>query len=134
MHVSTACSVSSVMSDSLRPMECSPPGISSLRFSKQEYWSGLPCLPPGESSRPRGQTLISHVSCIGRQILYHQRHLRSSKKNFLRKKKWIWRLTLYLIFILHFDYPLLNSFFNRMFWTSTLSKVSHYRHCDFHSG
>ena len=29
----------------------------SMGFSRQEYWSGLPCPPPGESSRPRDQTL-----------------------------------------------------------------------------
>ena len=29
------------------PMDCSPPGSSlSMRFSRQEYWSGLPFLPP----------------------------------------------------------------------------------------
>ena len=25
----------------------------SMGFSRQEYWSGLPCPPPGKSSRPR---------------------------------------------------------------------------------
>ena len=28
------------------PMDCSPPG-SSMGFSRQEYWSGSPCPPPG---------------------------------------------------------------------------------------
>ena len=27
---------------------CSPPGSSSMGFSRQEYWSGLPCPPLGE--------------------------------------------------------------------------------------
>ena len=40
-------------------------------FSRQEYWSGLPCPSPGESSRPRDQTHILSVSCITRQVLYH---------------------------------------------------------------
>ena len=40
----------------------------SMEFSRQEYWSGLPFPPPGESSLPRDQT---HVSCIGRRLLYH---------------------------------------------------------------
>ena len=35
----------------------------SMAFSRQEYWSGLPFPPPGESSRPRDWT---RVSCIGR--------------------------------------------------------------------
>ena len=36
----------------------------SMGFSRQEYWSGLPFLPPGESSWPKDQTCISCVSCI----------------------------------------------------------------------
>ena len=34
------------------PMDCNPPGSSSLRFSRQEYWSGLPCPPPGDLPKP----------------------------------------------------------------------------------
>ena len=48
----------------------------SMGFSRQEYWSGLPCPPPA-SSRPRDCTCVSYVSCIGRQGLYHQCHLGS---------------------------------------------------------
>ena len=40
----------------------------SMRFSRQEYWSGLPCPPPGKSSGPRDRT---HFSYIGSQVLYH---------------------------------------------------------------
>ena len=37
------CVSHSVMSDSLEPMDCSPPASSlSMEFSRQEYWSGLP--------------------------------------------------------------------------------------------
>ena len=28
------------------PMDCSPPDSPSVGFSRQEYWSELPCLPP----------------------------------------------------------------------------------------
>ena len=42
----------------------------SMEFSKQEYWSGLPCSPPGDP-RPRDQTQISCISCMGRWVLYH---------------------------------------------------------------
>ena len=42
-----------------------------MRFSRQEYWSGLPFPFPGESSWPKDQTRIYCISCIGRQILYH---------------------------------------------------------------
>ena len=30
------------------PMDHIPPGFLSMGFSKQEYWSGLPCPPPGD--------------------------------------------------------------------------------------
>ena len=38
-----------------------------LGFSKQEYWSGLPCAPPGDLPDPE----ISYVSSIGRWVLYY---------------------------------------------------------------
>ena len=41
----------------------------SMRFSRQEYWSGLPCLL--QWIWPRDWTHASYVSCIGRQVLYH---------------------------------------------------------------
>ena len=34
------------------PMDCSPPGTSSMEFSRQEYWNGLPCPPPGDLPNP----------------------------------------------------------------------------------
>ena len=33
----------------------------SMGFSRQEYWSGLPCPPPGDRTC---------VSCVDRQVLY----------------------------------------------------------------
>ena len=42
-----------------------------MGFPMQEYWSGLPFPPPGESSWPRDQTHVSCVSSTVRQILYH---------------------------------------------------------------
>ena len=33
-------------------MDCSPPGSSVHEFPRQEYWSGLPCLPPGDLPNP----------------------------------------------------------------------------------
>ena len=53
------------------PRDCSLPGSFVQEFSRQEYWSGLPCHSPGESSRPRDRTHVSHVSYTGRQTLYH---------------------------------------------------------------
>ena len=43
----------------------------SMKFSRQEHWSGLPFPLSRGSSRPRDQTRVSCVSCIGRWILYH---------------------------------------------------------------
>ena len=41
----------------------------SIEFSRQEHWSGLPFLSPGTLPDP-GIESMSHVSCIGRQVLY----------------------------------------------------------------
>ena len=41
----------------------------SREFSRQEYWSGLPCPPPGDLPNPGITSLLD--SCIGRQVLYH---------------------------------------------------------------
>ena len=48
----------------------------SIGFSRQEYWSGLPCPPPGDIP-DLGIDPVSYVSCIGQWILYHQCHLGS---------------------------------------------------------
>ena len=42
----------------------------SMRFSRQEYWSVLPCPPPGDLPHS-GIKSASHVSWIGRRVLYH---------------------------------------------------------------
>ena len=49
----------------------------SMGFSGQEYWSGLPCPPPGDLPNP-GTEPVSHVSCVSRRVLYHLRHPGSS--------------------------------------------------------
>jgi len=53
------------------PKDGSPPGSLSVAFSRQEYWSGLPCPPPRDLPSPgiKPTTLMS--TCIGRQVLYH---------------------------------------------------------------
>ena len=58
------------MSKSLQPHGLYSPSSLSMRFSRQEYWSGLP-FPIRGSSQPRDWTQVSCVSCIGRLILYH---------------------------------------------------------------
>ena len=49
----------------------------SMAFSRQEYWIGLPCPPPGDLPYPGIKLTISYVSCIGRQIPYHLSHQES---------------------------------------------------------
>ena len=43
------------------PMDCSLPAPLSMGFSRQEYWSGLPCPPPGDLPN---QGLTSHLFCL----------------------------------------------------------------------
>ena len=50
------------------PKDCSHQGLC-MRFSRQEYWSALPCLLL-ESFLTQGLYLVSSISCIGRQLLY----------------------------------------------------------------
>ena len=42
----------SVVSDSLRPMDCSPPGPSAHEILQEEHWSGLPFPSPGNPPNP----------------------------------------------------------------------------------
>ena len=39
-------------------------GPQSMGFSRQEYWSGLPCPPPEDCPWPRDRTCVSYVSGI----------------------------------------------------------------------
>ena len=41
----------------------------SMGFSRKEYWSGLPFIPPGNLPDPEIE-LLSHVFCNGRWVLY----------------------------------------------------------------
>ena len=42
------CLVTKLCPTLCNPMDCSPP----WGFSRQEYWSGLPCPPPGDLANP----------------------------------------------------------------------------------
>ena len=63
------CSILKVL-----PTLCQAPV--SMKFSRQEYWSGSPFPTPGDLPDP---SLFLHLlrSCIGWQILYHWCHLGS---------------------------------------------------------
>ena len=47
-----ACSVASVMSDSAKLWAAACWALLSKGFTSQEYWSGLPCPPPGDCPNP----------------------------------------------------------------------------------
>ena len=49
----------------------------SMGFSRQKYWSGLPCPPPGDLPNPGVEPCISYVYCTGMRVLYYCRHLGS---------------------------------------------------------
>ena len=49
----------------------------SMGFSRQEYWSELPCPPPGELPA-QGRNLCSPTCCTGRRVLHHWHRLGSS--------------------------------------------------------
>ena len=57
----------------------------SMVFSRQEWWSELPCLPPGNLPR-LGIEPVSHISCISRRVLYHlvPPPNKAAQMNFLR--------------------------------------------------
>ena len=42
----------SVVSDSAIPWTVAPQAPLSMEFSRQEYWSGFPCPPPGDLPKP----------------------------------------------------------------------------------
>ena len=58
-----------------------------MGFSRQEYWNGLPCPPPGNLPDPG---IKPYVSCIGRQILKHLPRMTEktrTRRGWIRKKK-----------------------------------------------
>ena len=59
------------------PMDCSLPGssIHGILQARILEWVAMPS--SRESSWPRDWTHVSYVSCIGRWVLYHWRHLGS---------------------------------------------------------
>ena len=60
------------------PMDCSPPGSSvhGILQTRILEWVVMPS--SSGSSQPRDWSHISHVSCVGRKVLYHQCHLGNS--------------------------------------------------------
>ena len=70
------------------PMDCSPPGSSvhGILLARILKWVAIPS--SRESSQPRDRTQVSQVSCIGRQVLYHQGNLRSQFSYYTRDESY----------------------------------------------
>ena len=73
------------------PVECTPPGSSvhGILQARVLEWVA-PCPPPGDLPNPGIKPMSLTSACVGRQILYHEHHLKSPsyawscvKKNFL---------------------------------------------------
>ena len=52
INVGCVCSAAQSWPTLWGPMDCSPPGSSSMAFSRQEYWSELPFPTPGNLPNP----------------------------------------------------------------------------------
>ena len=57
------CQVAAVMSNSVTLWTVAHQSPLSMGFSRQEYWSGLPCLPPGDLPDPgiKPTSLMAHA-------------------------------------------------------------------------
>ena len=53
------------------PMDCSPPGSSVYGILQARILQWVAMTSSIGPSRPKDQTHVSYVSCIGRQVLYH---------------------------------------------------------------
>ena len=59
-----ACLVTSVMSDSTTPWTVAHQAPLSMGFSRQEYWSGLPCTPPRDLPDPGIEPMPSALPAL----------------------------------------------------------------------
>ena len=64
-----ACLVSSVVSDTATSQTGASQAPLSLGFSRQEYWSGLLCPPPGSISNPGIEPMSLTSTCTARHVL-----------------------------------------------------------------
>ena len=65
------CSVAQSCPTLCLPMDCSPPGSSVRGIFQAQILEWVALYSPRASSQPRDQTVISCISCTGRQVLYH---------------------------------------------------------------
>ena len=65
------CTVHAQVCDFVTPWTLAHQAPLSMVFSRQEYWSGLPCPSPGDLPNPGIKPTSLASPGIGRQILYH---------------------------------------------------------------
>ena len=58
-----------------------------MGFSRPEYWNGLPRPSPGDLPDPGVEPASLNVSCLGRRVLYHSRHLERPQVPILMGKR-----------------------------------------------
>ena len=68
------CSVAKLCQTLCDPMDCSQPGSSDQGIFQARTLERVASSSSRGSSQPRDRTCVSYVSCIGRQIHYHQHH------------------------------------------------------------
>ena len=72
-----ACSVVSLCD----PMDCGPPGSSlSVKFPRQEHWSGLPFHPPGDLPGPGVEITSPEAPALAGGFFTKLSHLGSPKR------------------------------------------------------
>ena len=79
---SSACSHAKPLQSCLTlcdPMDCSPPGSSVHEILQAAILEWLAKPSSRISSQPRSRTHVSYVTCVGRRVLYHERHLGSPR-------------------------------------------------------
>ena len=67
----------SIVSDSATPWTVAQLAPLSMRFSRQESWSGLPCPPPGNLPHPGIEPTSPGSPALGRRVLHHWYHVGS---------------------------------------------------------
>ena len=69
-------------------------------LSRQEYWSGLPCRPPGDLPDPGIGPESLKSTCLGTWVLYHQHHLGTPNE----RLESLFALSLKLYYLVKFGY------------------------------
>ena len=106
------------------PMDCSPPGPSVHGIHQARILEWVAMYSSRVSSRPRDRTRVSYISCTGRWVLYHERHLESpfiyySASKYLVSSFFLKYTSLLLLFYLYY-FPVIKKYLNSLvtLWAS----------------